>query len=178
MWSKSEMPEAYKNFIHDEGIPRILCHDNSQIQKGVCTTKSNREHFVKDQFTEPGHPQQNAAKLRTIKFLKDHSQVLLDWTGAPNNCWPLACKYIADVHNICADETLGYQIPWELCHGGLQDISAFLEYCFYEKVFYLDSDQSFHSTKEKAGWWVGVASNVGDAMTFKILTEDTRHVVH
>ena len=54
----------------------------------------------------------------------------------------------------------------------------FLEYKFYERVFYLDSDQSFLSTKEKTGWWVGVASNVRDTMTFKILMEDTRHVVH
>ena len=77
-----------------------------------------------------------------------------------------------------ADETLGYRIPREVRHGGLQDISAFLEYWFYEKIFYLDSDQSFPSSKEKPGWWVGVASNVDDAMTFKVLTEDTNKVVH
>ena len=83
------------------------------------------EYFVKDQFTEPEHPQQNPAELCTIKFLKDHSQVLLDWTGAPEDCWLLACEYIANVHNISADKTIGYQIPCEPCHGGFQDISAF-----------------------------------------------------
>ena len=118
------------------------------------------EYFVKDQFREPEHPQQNPAELCAIKFLKDHSQVLLNQTGAPEDCWLLACEYIANVHNISADKTIGYQIPCELCHGGLQDISAFLEYKFYECVFYLDSDQSFPSTKEKTGWWVGVTSNV------------------
>ena len=54
---ESKMPEAYKDFIHDEGIPRILQCDNSQIQKGVCMTKINWEHFLKDQFMEPDHPQ-------------------------------------------------------------------------------------------------------------------------
>ena len=63
-------------------------------------------------------------------------------------------------------------------HGGLQDISAFLEYRFYEPVLYLDTDETFPSSKEKPGWWVGVANNVGDAMTFKILTEDSHKVVH
>jgi hypothetical protein len=63
-------------------------------------------------------------------------------------------------------------------HGGLQDISAFLEYRFYEPVLYLDSDETFPSSKEKPGWWVGVANNVGDAMTFKILTEDSHKVIH
>jgi hypothetical protein len=63
-------------------------------------------------------------------------------------------------------------------HGGLQDISAFLEYRFYEPVLYLDSDETFPSSKEKPGWWVGVANNVGDAMTFKILTEDSHKMIH
>ena len=78
MKSESEMPDAYKDFICDEGVPRILCRDNSQIQKGTRTTKINREYFIKDQFTELEHPQQNPAELRAVKFLKDHSQVLLD----------------------------------------------------------------------------------------------------
>jgi hypothetical protein len=110
--------------------------------------------------------------------VKNHSQVLLDRTGAPENCWLLACEYIADVHNVCADESLGYRIPREVRHGGLQDISAFLEFRFYEPVLYLDSDETFPSTKEKPGWWVGVAHNIGDALTYKILTEDTHKVVH
>ena len=114
MKSESKMPDAYKDFICDEGVPRILRRDNSQIQKGTRTTKINREYFIKDQFTEPEHPQQNPAELCAVKFLKDHSQVLLDRTGAPEACWLLACEYIADVHNICADETVGYQIPREL----------------------------------------------------------------
>ena len=178
MKSESEMPEAYKDFIREEGAPNILRRDISQIQSGKRTTSVNREYFVKDEFTEPGHPQQNPAELRAVKFVKNHSQVLLDRTGAPENCWLLACEYIADVHNVCADESIGYHIPREVRHGGLQDISAFLEYRFYEPVLYLDSDETFPSSKEKPGWWVGVANNVGDTMTFKILTEDSHKVVH
>ena len=41
MKSESEMPDAYKDFIHDEGVPCILCQDNSQIQKGTQMTKIN-----------------------------------------------------------------------------------------------------------------------------------------
>jgi hypothetical protein len=178
MKSESEMPEAYKDFIREEGAPNILRRDNSQIQSGKRTTSINREYFIKDEFTEPGHPQQNPAELRAVKFIKNHTQVLLDRTGAPENCWLLACEYIADIHNVCADESIGYRIPREVRHGGLQDISAFLEYRFYEPIFYLDSDETFPSSKEKPGWWVGVARNVGDTMTFKILTDDSHKVVH
>jgi hypothetical protein len=178
MKSESEMPESYQDFIRDEGAPNILRRDNSQIQSAKRTTNLNREYFIKDEFTEPNHPQQNPAELRAVKFIKTHSQVLLDRTGAPENCWLLACEYIADVHNVCADESIGYRIPREVQHGGLQDISAFLEYKFYEPILYLDCDETFPSSKEKPGWWVGVANNVGDAMTFKILTDDSHHVIH
>jgi hypothetical protein len=74
-------------------------------------TNLNQKYFIGEEFTKPGHPQQNPAELCAVKFIKDHSQVLLDWTGAPKVCWLLACEYIADVHNVCADESLGYWIP-------------------------------------------------------------------
>jgi hypothetical protein len=34
------------------------------------------------------------------------------------------------------------------------------------------------SRKEKPGWLVGVANNVGDSLTFKILTVDSNKVIH
>ena len=51
MKSESEMPNAYKDFIRDEGIPCILRRDNSQIQKGTRTTRIN--HGNRSPSTEP-----------------------------------------------------------------------------------------------------------------------------
>jgi hypothetical protein len=92
MKSESEMPETYNDFIQEEGVPNILGGDNSQIQSGKRMTRFNQEYFIKDEFIEPGHPQQNPAELCAVKFIKNHWQVLLDWTGAPENCWLLACE--------------------------------------------------------------------------------------
>jgi hypothetical protein len=177
MKTESEMLDIYWDFIRKEGAPNIFHRDNSQVQSGTRTTKLNHKFIIGYQFTKPGQPQQNPAELCAVKYLKDHSQVLLDRTGAPKFCWLAACKYIADVHNICSNETINHQIPLEARHGGLQDISAFLEYKFYKEILYLDSDKSFPSSKEKPGWWLGVAHNVGDAMTFKILTHDTEKII-
>jgi hypothetical protein len=68
------MPEAYINFICEEGAPSILHCDYSQIQSSTGTTKLNCKHFIKDEFIEPGHPQQNPAELLAVKSLKDHSK--------------------------------------------------------------------------------------------------------
>jgi hypothetical protein len=41
-----------------------------------------------------------------------------------------------------------------------------------------DSDFPSDSSHEKRGHWVGVAEHVGHAMTFKILTDDTQHIIY
>jgi hypothetical protein len=41
----------------------------------------------------------------------------------------------------------------------------------------LDAESPFPNSKEKAGRFVGIAENVGDALTFWILTEDTQQLI-
>ena len=66
-------------------------------------TNINRDYMIKDQFTEPYHPQQNPVESSAIRYLKSHVQLLLDNTGAPDSAWYLAVQYVADIHNICSD---------------------------------------------------------------------------
>ena len=49
-------------------------------------------------------------------------------------------------------------------------------FSFYEPVWYLDPTTSFPDSKEKS-CFVGFAKNVGDILTFKVLTED-RKILH
>jgi hypothetical protein len=48
----------------------------------------------------------NPAELNGVKYLKSHTQVLLDRTGAPGNLWFLAQDYLAYVHNLSANRQL------------------------------------------------------------------------
>jgi hypothetical protein len=45
----------------------------------------HRYFITADQWTEPHSPWQNPAELNGIKYLKSHTQALLDRTGAPDN---------------------------------------------------------------------------------------------
>ena len=63
----------------------VFSAETTRKSKGGPGQPRSTEIFVKDQFTEPEHPQQNPAELCAMKFLKDHSQVLLDQTGAPED---------------------------------------------------------------------------------------------
>jgi hypothetical protein len=71
---------------------------------------------------------------------------------------------------------LGWQTPWRKRRGETPGISAFLQFKFYEKVYFLDPMEAYPDTKEKAGYWMGVAENVGDALCYYVLTAD-KHTV-
>ena len=62
--------------------------------------------------------------------------------------------------------------------GSTPDISPLLRFRWWEPVFYKLNDSDFPSeSRECKGHFVGIAENVGHAMTFKILTDDTHKVI-
>lgn len=131
--------------------------------------KIHRDLFIKDQFTEPYHPQQNPVELRAVKYLKEHSHVLLDQTEVPESCWYLLIKYLADVHNICSDPTIRNQVLITVRTGVTKDISAWLQFSFLQPVLYLDHEEVWPASRERTGRWVGVTENIGDQLTYWIL---------
>jgi len=98
-------------------------------------------------------------------------------TGAPDYTWLHACQYLAAIHNITADETLSWETPWHKWHMETPDISAYLQFLFWECIYYYDDQGKYPSTKQKATRWVGVADNVGNKMTFCLITEDTEQEI-
>ena len=80
--------------------------------------------------------------------------------------------------NRIACKSLGWRTPVEAAFGDTPDISDLLCFSFYEPVLYHDEGAKFPDSKEKPGRFVGFAPNVGDALTFKILTADTNMIIH
>jgi hypothetical protein len=63
--------------------------------------------------------------------------------------------------------------------GATNDISQLLYFSFYDLVYYHNDDSPFPSTsKECHGRWVGISENVGNFMTFKILTNNTHKIIY
>jgi hypothetical protein len=63
--------------------------------------------------------------------------------------------------------------------GSTPDISPLLRFSWWEKVFYKIDDNIFPSeSREAKGHFVGISEHVGHAMTFKILTADTKKIIH
>jgi hypothetical protein len=58
-------------------------------------------------------------------------------------------------------------------------ILALLRFHFWERVYYHQSETSFPSDfKEGLGHIIGISEHFGHALTYKVLTADTEHVIY
>jgi len=168
--------QAYQDFMRYEGVPEGLHSDLAPEQKVDKIISLNRDMMVKDTWSERGNPNQNPVEAQGINPLKKGAEQVMNRTGAKEGSWPWVYKYIAQVNNICASPVLGWKTPISVRHGYTPDISAYLQYQFWEKIYFKIDDQS-PSTKEAPGYWLGVSETVGDMMTYDIWSDKTNKVI-
>ena len=125
MKTESEFVDAYKDFLRDRGIPHTLRRDNAKSEDSGPVKDINRDLVIRDEFTEPHHPQQNPVEGGAIKFLKSRATMLMDRTNTPKKLWFLCHKYLADVHNVCANPTNNWQVPNQVSGGYSQYFTSF-----------------------------------------------------
>ena len=101
----------------------------------------------------------------------------MDRVGAPDNTWLLCIEYVLHLLNHLAHKSLNNQVPLTKMFGVTVDISAFLNFTFWQPVYYAAENKWPSESAEKSGRWVGIAPNVGDALTYTILTDDTNKLI-
>jgi hypothetical protein len=117
------------------------------------------------------------------KDTKTRFKNAMNANGVPPNVWLLLLAYICEIQNHTAVKSLKWRTPTEWLLWYTPDITVFLQFRFYEPVYYATYDAKFPSdSSESLGRFVGIGQNVGHAMTFKILTANDkiihRSVVH
>ena len=139
-------------------------------------------YAIDDWQSEPYHKHQNFAE-RMIWDLKANMNKVMNYTGAPEDCWLLCTEYVASIMNHMALDVLDWRTPLEKLTGQTPDISCFMRFMFYEPVYYrVNSEEKGFgfpsSMTEKTGRFVGIADNVGHIMTYKILDDVSRKVIY
>ena len=100
-------------------------------------------------------------------------------TGAPADCWLLCMIHASYILNHLSCEALDGNVPLGMLYGVSPDISIILLYTFYQPVFYATHNQSYPSvSEERAAQWVGFGDHVGDALTHKLLDDDTKKILY
>jgi hypothetical protein len=99
----------------------------------------------------------------------------MNFYGAPAYTWLLALMYVCLLLNHLESDALRWKSPEQILTGHHPDISKFKHFPFYEPVYYQSHSKTFPSaSNEEQGWWFGVVTHVGNALTCKILTKQNK----
>ena len=154
-----------------------LLSNRAQTEIGTWAQDILQALFISLWQSEPHHQQQNPAehKYQTLKW---YTNTILSHTGAPANTWLLCLLYVCLLNPLTC-QSLNWQTPLEALEGSTPDISLLLRFSFWDPIYYKLDDSDFPSgSAEGRGCWVGIAEYVGHAMTYKILTDDTKKVIY
>jgi hypothetical protein len=99
--------------------------------------KTCREAGIKMTHTESRSPWQNRTEVE-IRELKRHVRRLMSRTQTPHKLWDFCCTYMTELRNRLARPLpqLHGRTPYEIISGNTTDISEFLEYEWYQPVWY------------------------------------------
>ena len=176
--TEKQFVNTLEDNIRKRGAMDKLISDRAQVEVSGRVLDILRSYVIDSWQSEPHYQHQNFAERRysTVKPLVN---VLLNLTGAPAYCWLLALCYVCFVLNHTAVGSLNWRTPIEKMTGSTPDISSLLCFRFWEPVYYKLDDADFPSeSTERRGRFVGIAENVGHALTFKVLTDDTKKIIY
>ncbi len=178
MKTDKEFVNTLEDNIRRRGAMDTLISDQAQAEVSKRVIDLIRAYCVKDWQSEAYHQHQNFGERR-YQTIKQYVDRILDRSGAPAYCWLLCLLYVCYLLNRLSTKSLDNKTPYFCLTGQMADISALLQYHFYEEVYYLDHTSRYPSkSREKIGYWVGVAEHVGDALTYKVLTKDTKKIIY
>jgi hypothetical protein len=137
-----------------------------------------REFWIKTTQSEPYSPWQVRAEL-AIREVKKSVRDTMITTKAPKRLWDYCTTYQCELRNLIAHPLFQLQgrTPYEVVTGRSPDISEYLDYKWYDTIWYYDHDVPFPQDRRKLGKWLGVAHRVGQALCYYILTDTARPIV-
>ena len=153
--------------------PRLYT-DRVMTQIGVNRINVLRHLYIKDWNSEPKHQHQNYCERRW-QNIKHNTTNLMNKLLIPGFAWLLALTFVCQLMNCMAVESLAWHAPLHVLTGQKPDISPFIQYRFWEDVYFRNyyASNTLAAEDETAGWFVGIAENVGHSLTFKVLSKET-----
>lgn len=161
--------DAYHDLIDNYGIPGVVKTDGGGEYVGKKFQKAVRETRAKLEYTEPYSPWQNEAE-RDIGDLKTKWDLLRREKNVPSRLWDYGVTDILERRARTARKMKDdWRTPLERITGDTPDISEYIDFGFFDLVYYWDNPKAVE--KEQIGWWVGVAHDVGSLLCYWILDE-------
>ncbi len=181
---EADFVRTLQDNIRERGAMTKLISDMAKVETSSRVNDILRLYSIQNGHSEPYHEHQNPAERR-YQTVKRFSINIMERTGAPANTWLLAMQYACDVLNLTYVDKID-MTPMQALTGQTPDISILLCFTFWEPVYFANADALSYSGKisfpsqsaEDLGRFVGFGNNIGDALTFKILTDKTQRIIY
>ena len=171
---QKQFDNTLEDNIRFRGAMTKLISDYGKVEISNKVKDILRMYHSSSWNSELYHQNQNPAEGRYCT-LKSWTNTIMNRSGAPADCWLLCMIHAFYILNHLSRKALAGNVPLGMLYGVSPDISIILLYTFYQPVFYATLNQSYPSaSEERAARWVGFGDHVGDALTHKLLDDDTK----
>ena len=168
---KSKAGDALRLFCQEFGVPDSLIFDGSKEQtcKGTEFMKQVRTHNINYHVSEPGMHNQNPVE-GVIREIRRKWYRIMIRKRVLEEFWDYGCRWVTETSSLTWTSVGGMNgcIPVTDVTGETGDISEYLDFGFYDPVWYKDNAGL---SPNKAGRWLGVASRTGRLMCYHVLTQ-------
>ena len=165
----THVAQSLSSFITDFGVPENLTYDGAAVQVGRHTTFQNiiRTNDIKAHVSAPRRPNENPAE-GFIREVKRKWYRIQDKVNAPDRLWDFGVEYVCEIGNITSNLSRYSKgrTPLEIITGETPDISEYLDFAFYDWVYYRTNAGL---GPVEIGRWLGVSHRVGQLMSYWIL---------
>ena len=173
--STSKAGETLAEFARDVGIPSDLRADLASYFVGREThfVKEAKRLRIKLTYAEKGRHEQNYAAELEIRELKRGWNRKMVEKNIPSRLWDFGIVHRAELMTRMV-RSKSMRTGYEIVTGDTPDISEWMDFDFYDLVWYHDPPDTMSGTTEeirKLGRWLGVASRVGSALNYWVLTK-------
>jgi len=169
--------QTLEDNIRKRGAMDKLMSDRAQAQVSKLSKNTLRHYCIDDATSEAKHQHQNPSEKKYGEAKANVNKVM-NRVGAPAYTWLLCLLYVLYIMNRTALESLNWRTPLEVLTGSTPDVSPVTRFYFWEPVYYALNEGNYKHGTEATGRFVGFSENVGHAMTYKVLDDKTKKVLH
>jgi hypothetical protein len=171
MDKKSKAGDALRLFCQEFGVPERLTFDGSreQTMKGTEFMKQIRTHNIDYHISEADMHNQNPVEGCIRELRRKWFRIMIK-KRVPQQLWDHGLKWVSETMSLTHSSagSLNGGVPITNVTGETADISEYLDFGFYDEVWY--KDNAGLSPAEPARW-LGVAHRTGRNMTYNVLTQ-------
>ena len=168
--TKADAYLQLNNFCREHGVPDPLITDMAGEETEGEWRRVVKENLIRQRTTEAYSPWQNTCE-KEIGELKRHCSRISHRARVPAKLWCFTWLYTLKIRQHIARSTANDRTPYESLKGETPDISALIEFDYYNYVK-VRLPKGFPNDDWILARWLGPAEGVGQGLTYYVIKDN------